>query len=311
MRSYRPSGSISAGGFLLMLIIGVIVAAIVGGILWAVDSYLHLYLVFAFPLFAGAIVGAVLVQIVKTTKTQSPIMAGLIGIIAGVVMYGAYHGASYYITFRGDLRTTYTEQNRGKPPTDEQLDQFINLGLMDVVGDSGFVGYLKLAAEVGFTITRTTSSSSSSGIEIKDTWAFVYWAAEVVLAGLTAGGMAWGAASQPFDENTNAWFSSTPEVVAIASNKNRKQLLRALKDGDFQGAGALLTREQIKYPRVEVWTRRSPDAAAQDVLLVLKVVQRNKRANNLKEGMVSVSELNTMLKAIDVPPTPSPVISNL
>lgn len=312
MHAYRPSGAMPGSSFWLLLVLAVVSGIVVGGILWAVDHYLSFYLVFAFPLLAGAIAGGVLVQAIKSTRMQNPMMAALIGIVAGVVMYGTYHGAFYYISFRNDfIRSLYSEDYPGKSPTDTQLDEYMNTGLMRLVQDTGLIGYLKYTASLGFTITRTSGSSTSTGIEIKDTGAYIYWAVEVLLASLTAGALARNAAKDPFDENANAWFETRQQVVAVAPKKSRKALLRALKEGNFRSAGGMLTQQQIKYPRIEIWTRRSPDATAQEVMLLVKLVQRNKRANNIKSGMVSVSELDTMLKAVDVAAIPNPVVSEV
>jgi hypothetical protein len=312
MRTYRPSGAMPGSSFWLLLILAVVSGVVVGGILWAVDNYLSFYLVFAFPLLGGAIAGGILARVIKSTKMQNPMMAALMGIIAGVVMYGVYHGAFYYISFRNDfIRSLYSEDYPGKTPTEAQLDEYMNDGLMNVVQDTGFVGYLKFTASLGFTITRTTGSSSGTGIEIKDTGAFVYWGVEILLAALTAAALARNAAKEPFDTDANVWFDSHPQVLAIASNKSRKALLRALQEGSFQAAGGLLTQQELKYPRLEIWTRRSPNTVAQEVMLLVKQVQRNKRANNVKSGMVSVSELNIMLKAVDAAVAPNPVVSDL
>ncbi|MCB9452290.1 MAG: hypothetical protein H6672_12690 [Anaerolineaceae bacterium] len=312
MRPYRPSGAMPGGSLWLLLIVALVSGLVLGGIMWAIDKYASFYLVFVFPLAGGAIAGGILALVIKSTKMQNPTMAVVVGLMAGVVMYGAYHGAFYYITFRNDyIRSEYSASYPGKTPTEAQLDDFMNEGLMYRVQDTGFVGYLKYTASNGFSITSTTGSSSSSDLEIKDTGAFIYWGVEILLASIVAAVIARNAAKEPFDEATNTWFDSRHQVVALAPNKSRKALLRALQEGQFQEAGAMLTQQQIKYPRIEVWTRRSSNPAAPDVMLLLKIVQRNKRANNLKSGMVSVSELDTILKAVDTEAMSNPVVSNL
>lgn len=306
MRPYKASGSISGGGFILLLILGVIAGAAMGGVLWAVDNYLHFYLILLFPIIAGAIAGGLLARAVKTSKVRSPFLAGLSGVVAALVMFGVYHFATYFVTFRNEVRNIIVEA--GNPtPTDAELDQVIDDELERQVGDRGLIGYMKLAAEEGITITRTVTTSTEKGMDLTGTGVWVYWAAEVLFAAWIAAAMAWGAAKEPFDENAGEWYQP-PSTFAVATKKSRKALLNALKDGNFQEAGALLTTEAIKYPRVELATRRSPDAASQDIVLIVNDAQRQNRVTKAKTGVVSPSELELikrgMQQAAAQPPNP-------
>jgi len=302
MRKYRASNQTPLGSFLLLLILGIISAASVGGILWAVDNYLHFYLVVAFPLFAGLIAGGLLVLGVRSGKVRSPFLAGLIGLLTGVLIFGVYHLASYYITFRQDMRASYIDHFKSTP-TDAELDEAINSQILEPkVQDTGFIGYLKFAAQQGLTITNSTySSSSSSDIELKDQWVWVYWAVELVLAGGVAAVVAAREARQPFDEEANSWYGK-PTVLAATTPKSNKQLINALKDGDFQTAGSLLTTQNIRYPRTEVWLQRSPAANGtlpqQDIYLSVQHIQRKGQHVAKRAGLISPSELDLIKRAI-------------
>ena len=303
MRKYRASNHTPVASLFLLLILGIISAAALGGILWAVDNTLHFYLVVAFPLFAGLIAGGLLVLGVRSGKVRSPLLAALIGLLTGVLIFGVYHFATYYVTFRGVVRDQYV-QDVGKTPTDAELDQLINKGLTQFkISDTGFIGYLKFAAQEGLTITNSTSSSSSDvgNIDLKDQWAFVYWGVEILLAGIIAAVLAGREAGQPFDEDANSWYGK-PTVLALATLKSRKALDKALKDGDYQTAGSLLTVQNIRYPRNEVLLRRSPVAsgslAQQDIYLTVNYCQRKGRSVVKKAGLISPSELDLMKRAI-------------
>ncbi|MEO8394449.1 MAG: hypothetical protein ABI700_15760, partial [Chloroflexota bacterium] len=237
MRKYRPSNRTPLGSLILLLLLGIISGGALGGILWAVDNYLSFYLVVAFPLLAGGIAGGLLVLGVRSGKVRSPFIAALIGLLTGALIFGVFHFAGYYITFRQDMRTSYVEHFK-TTPTDAELDNAINTQILEPeVQDTGFVGYLKLVAKEGFTITRSSyTSSSGSNIDIKDQWAFVYWGVEILLAGIIAAVLASGEAKQPFDEDTNEWYGA-PTTMALATLKTRKALDKALKDGDYQTAG--------------------------------------------------------------------------
>ncbi|MBI1256148.1 MAG: hypothetical protein GC204_01635 [Chloroflexi bacterium] len=256
MRKYRPSNRTPIASIFLLLILGIICAGALGGILWAVDNYLNFYLVVAFPLLAGALAGGLLVLGVRSGKVRSPFLAALIGLLTGVLIFGVYHFATYSVTFRGAVRDVYVE-DVGKTPSDAELDQYINKGLQRNTGDTGFIGYLKFAAQQGMTITNSTSvtSSSAADIELKDQWVWVYWGIELLLAGGIAASLAAGEARQPFDEDSNSWYGA-PTTLALATLKARKPLDKALNDGDFQTAGSLLTVNNIRYPRNEILLRR-------------------------------------------------------
>lgn len=311
MRSYRPSGAISAGGFILLLLLAIIVGAIVGGILWAVDNYAHLYLVIAFPILAGGIAGGLLTLVVRGTKVRNPLMAGLMGILAGLIMYSVYHYAGYAVTFRGQLRDAFVQETK-KTPTEADLDDLEKLVFQDHdIKETGFVGYIKWSADTGFTVTNSTtptSTTSESDIEIQGNVAYGYYALEILIAALIAAALPFNAAREPFDENANTWYAK-PTVFAVASTKSRKALMQALKDGNFQQAGSLLTKEQIKYPRIEIWARRSPNSSAEDVMLIVNHMQRRNRPNKIKSGMVSAADLESINRGITQGVAPNPVVS--
>lgn len=301
MRSYRASNHTPFSGFLLLLLLALVSGAALGGILWALDNYLSFYLIVVFPLFAGAIAGGLLLLGVRAGKVRSPFTAALMGVIAGLVIFGVYHFASYYVTFRGVVRDAIV-QSDNVTPTDAQLDQAINQELMKQVSDTGFTGYLRYAAQQGFSITNSTfESDSSDDLQLQGQTVYLYWVVEIVIACGMAGWLAAREAGQPFDEDANLWYGS-PTRLAITSVKSRKALFNALKQGDFQTAGSLLTTQEIKYPREEVLIRRSPAAsgrlAQQDIYLTVNYCQRKGRTVIQRRGVVSPSELDLIERAM-------------
>ncbi len=307
MQKYRASNRISFGGFILLLLLAVIGAAAMGGILFALDYYLHFYLILIFPMFAGAIAGGLLVRGVYTAKVRSPILAGIVGLLCGVLMYGVYHVASYYVGFRTDMREVYVK-NAGREPTDAQFTSELDALLKDEVGDTGFLGYLKLTAKEGITITSTSSyASTSKGETLKDNLVWAYYGVEILLAGLFAAFIAGRAAGEPFDEDAGEWYGP-PMLFATADKKARKDLVNALKDGNFQQAGTLLTQADIKYPRVNMNIRRTKNASStQDVFIQLTYNTRSNRANNLRSGVVSASEFESIKRGMaQAPSIPAP-----
>lgn len=298
MQKYRASNRISFGGFILLLLLAVIGAAAMGGILFALDYYLHFYLILVFPIFAGAIAGGLLARGVYSAKVRSPILAGIVGLLCGVLMYGVYHFASYYFGFRTDMRAIYVE-NAGRQPTDNEFTSELDALLQDEVGDTGFLGYLKLTAKEGITITSTSSyASTSKGQTLEGDLVWGYYGVEILIAALFAAFIAGRAAGEPFDEDAGEWYGP-PMLFATADKKSRKDLVNALKDGNFQQAGTLLTQADIKYPRVNMNVRRTKNASStQDVFIQLTYNTRSNRANNLRSGVVSASEFESIKRGM-------------
>ena len=230
-------------------------------------------------------------------------------------MYGVYHGATYYISFRSTLRDAYV-QNVAPTVTDADLDKAINKILFDDTsalatdntlssidqsvnkflfndaGSTGFIGFMRETAHQGISISRAASSSSGSEVELQDTGVLIYWLVEILLAGGIAAALPFRAASQPFDEDANSWYGK-PTLLAMTSIKSRKALLNAFRDGDFQQAGGLLTTDNLRYPRMEVLISRSPDAnnPTQDIFLTVNNTQRKGRTTVQRKGIISPSEL--------------------
>ncbi len=297
MQKYRASNHVSFGGFLLLLVLAVVAGAALGGILFAVDYYIHFYLVLMFPILAGAIAGGLLARGVYSAKVRSPFVAFIVGLVCGVLIFAVYHVASYYVGFRGDVRAIYVE-NAGEEPTDAELTEFIDFVLEDEVNDTGFVGYLKLIAKDGFSITRT-ASSSSSGIDLQGNAVFIYWGVEILIVALFAAFMAARAAGEPFNEDANEWYG--PALFYATTNaKARKELLNALKDGSFQQAGAMLTTQDIKYPRLDVNIRRTADGGnSQDTYVQIVHFQRRGRSSGvIKQGMLTPSEFESFQRGL-------------
>jgi hypothetical protein len=296
MRKYRASGQAPVSGVLQLLIVAIISGVVVGGILWAVDNYLHLYLVVLFPLLAAAIVGGILTLVVRSSKIRNPLVAGLCALIGGLLIFSTYHFASYYISFRDVVRTALVESG-AKTLSDNDLDELIDQQLQIEVGDTGFIGYMKLMNQEGITISRTVSTSSESGFTLNDTVLWVYWGAELLLVAIGVAIAAGRAAGEPFDESSGAWYGGL-QFVGVTIPKSRKDLVNALKNGDVQGAGRLLTRQPFKYPRVEVYARRGQDSMG-DVYLQVNIAQRQNRSTIAQRGMVSASEFERLQRAMN------------
>ncbi len=237
MRSYRASNRIPLVGFLLLIVVGGAAAVGLGLALWEISSLMN-FLAIIIVLLTGLILGGILSLVVRIGKIRNPLVAGLIGLLLGVLLYGVYQYAGYYITFRDEARAAIAE-NAGKTPSDVVLDKQLDTILQGEVGNTGFFGYLLLNAKLGITLT-SSSTSNTGDVEITGAGVWIYSGLEMLLVvGFAIFGAA-RAARQPFDEEASEWYGK-PTYFASASTKSRKALVSALKDGDFQTVGGLLT----------------------------------------------------------------------
>jgi hypothetical protein len=187
VQEQKSGGAVA--GIVVLLPIAIAAAVGIGLLLWAIERYLSIYLVGAFPLFAGAIAGAVIGFIASVFRIRLPVSLVIVALLAGLVMMATYHLASYYLTFREEGRTILTDE-MGKAPTDAEIDSFVDAVLQQEVNATGFIGFMQLQAKEGFTISRATSSSSDSGLKLEGNVAWGYWVLEIILAGVMGASVA-------------------------------------------------------------------------------------------------------------------------
>ncbi len=293
MKTYKPSGIAPLRGILIALAFAGVAGLIAGGLLWFMDHKIGLYLIILFPAVAGFIVAFATSGGVDTGKIRNPLVAGLIGLLGGVLALGVYHYLSYEISFKDSVKEALAQQSKAQVSSTD-VQKFSDEYLRGEVNDTGFVGFLKDEAKQGISITR---SSSSSGIELKDGWAWGYFVIEgLIIAGLGIM-MSSSSASEPFDERANAWFGKSIYLGGAGGDQS-EAFVSALKGGSFEQAGSLVRpeRAELGLPRVELHARLSPDANADEAVLEVKAVKPGSKKDTeatetLMTGLISREEL--------------------
>ncbi len=294
MKPYRSSGRVPFGGWIALVLATLIGSLVIGGIVFAVSHLI--YLIVLFPLLMGAIGGGLLVLVVKSSKVRSPILAGLFGLILGIGIVGVYRFAEYYIDFRNEI-TNSIRESEGQDISQQDIDEFIDLSLEDETGSSGFVGYLKYAASLGTTITRS-SGSSEMQLDERATW--IYWGIELLIVALIAAGMAFGAARQPFNEEAGEWYPGQMVIGRVDWN-SRKEFYNLLKADDLRGAFKMVMTAPMTGNRVDVLFQQTPTAPQSDVILSVnetRVNRKNQSSGTKMRGVISAQEfadLNRMV----------------
>lgn len=164
-----------------MIILSLIAAIIVGGIagfLMALAEQNGFYLIILVPLIAGALVGfATFLPVIRQQDTPSAplIVAAIIG---GLVAVGVYWYGLYTLQIN-DAVASFQEEDSSV--TREEVVEFIDEYLESEYGQTGVIGFVMDYAESGFSINRTLGSSSSGGIDIQGTVAYIFFGVEALL----------------------------------------------------------------------------------------------------------------------------------
>ncbi len=292
MRTYKASGIAPLSGVFIALFAAIIGAIVMGGVLYAVDHYLRFYLIVIFPLVAGAVSGFALSKAINAGKLRNGAVAGLLALVAAIVLVGTYHFAKYQLELKDDARQFLISKNL--PVIDKAVDETTDEYLKSETGATGFVGFLQLEAQQGISITR---SSSSNGLELRGVWYWIYSAVEFGVVLFVIAALAWAAAAEPFNEAQQQWYGSA-QVILTAPGANAKPLETALKSGAFEEAGTLLQREPSPLPRVEFAVRQTAIKDPENVIITTNLVTQNGKNESRTEfatGLVSQAELERVL----------------
>jgi hypothetical protein len=192
---------------MFFLTAGLVVASLLLGIIVYFISKM-IYLILLFPIAIGAILGLIGKRLVKKCKVRSPRLAGLAGLLGGVVAMGITHYCNY-LEFMSDLSS-----NR------EQIEQ---LGEMDFrkfpqslreEGQSpdlyrkwaktqSFWEYLDVEATKGVKIKRIVGGGK--GLNLGHTVTWMYWIAEAFIVALIVFLIVKGEAQEPYCSITDQW----------------------------------------------------------------------------------------------------------
>jgi hypothetical protein len=272
MREYRPSNRVPPVGLLIML-----TAAVVGGLGAGVVTYFvsrELYLIILFPILLGLLCGWIAAQAVLIGRVRAPLIAGGLGVLMALILYGTYRYADYFWGFRGDLKSQF-EAAIDQKLTGEQYQQFENVALKDAVGATGFVGYTKLTAREGITITRSTRATGS-GLKLKGAVLYGYWLIEIVLVGCFAAAGAYRAARKPFSERAGDWYG-VARRVGVLPGEARTDFGSLMAQGQLAQASALIVLAGDALPRTEIAVYLSAVPDDDVVLAMQRLVSRRSR----------------------------------
>jgi hypothetical protein len=295
MREYRPSNHVPLTGLVLL-----ITAAIVGGLGLGVITYFvsrEIYLVVLFPILLGLAGGALTAAAVQAGKIRSPVIAGVFGVLTVLILYGVYRFADYYWGFRGDLREEL-EKEWGQELSDAEYQEMEDFALELSTDSKGFVGYTKLTAQEGITISRATRPSGN-GLTLKDSVAYGYWGIEILALMYFGWTTPYRRAKKPFSEQTGEWFGSA-ETIGTLPPQAVPVFVDLVQREQFSQAGALVVLQGGPPPRTDVAFYRNATPDTDHVLVTQQVTLRrsNMDTKDLRHWVITPAQLAALQSAV-------------
>lgn len=163
-----------------MIVISLIASIIAGGIagfLMALAEQNGFYLIILVPLIAGMLVGFfTFLPVIRQPDTSSAPLV-LAAIIGGLVAVGVYWYGLYTLQIN-DAVASFQEEDSSV--TREEVVAVIDEYFEEEYEQTGLIGFVMDYAESGFSINRTIGSSSG-GVDIQGTVAYIFFAVEALL----------------------------------------------------------------------------------------------------------------------------------
>jgi hypothetical protein len=285
VKPHQPSHKITAGGLSWLA-----VSSVVGGM--AIGALTHfisllIYLIILFPLGMGFAGGMVTAIAVRQGKVRHPAIAGLFGVLTGIVLYGSMHGADYW-RFQQSATEQITQElgQANDTPPNQLIDEF----LQKETGTTGFLGYLKYAAKEGVSIGRV----GSRGFNLGETGTWIYWTLEFGAICVMTGAIAYFAARDPFCEPCNQWYGDKKHLGMVAPSGS-EQFLSLLQRHELSPAGKLIDPLlAVQAPNWQVQQQQCALCEASDLYLTVARLSLNQNGHlerkEMLQGMLSPGE---------------------
>lgn len=250
---YTPDGGFSLNG-LLFLLVGLGIAGIVLGVITFYVSKFF-YLILLFPMLIGLALGGLGGLLVKKGKVRAPWIAGLTGLLAGILAMLTVH----FLDYRQFLDAREADpflKNVGKqgrdllvalaPAADREM-------VKRELAVENFFDYMDYSAHVGVSIKK--AGGNDKGMNLGYIGTYIYWAVEALIVAGIVFSMTRKPAHEPFCPLTNEWkVPRCGDNFAVPTEVGIDQTTQALKEGALgqlalfkaQGADAASTTEPLR-----------------------------------------------------------------
>jgi hypothetical protein len=288
MKEYKPSNRVAPLGVGL-LILALLGALALGWVLFVVSEYI--YLVFLFPVLAGIAQGLMVERAVKSGRVRSPVLAGLVGLLAGALIYGCLHYLEYQ-DFRAEVRNVLALQfeSEGRTLSPGEVEALVDWILISETGKAGFQGFMAMSAAEGVSIGRVLGDQN---IRLASFWAWAYWLVEMAVVAGMAGFSGWKAARAPYCESCEVWYGQGRHLGGV-EEAAAGDLERWLQVGSFDEVGRMLS-DDTGLPSLEVYVAGCEGCGSSDSHLSLQKVYLNRRGKVttqwVRQGMIEPGQV--------------------
>jgi hypothetical protein len=291
IRRYVPSG---AGG--PAAVVAVAIAALAGGLIvgvleGVVDRWFSLFLLF--PALIGGAAGGGAAWMVRRQQLRAPVIALLVGMVAGGAGYVAAHTVDYV-----EFRAAVADSVRAEAPTmtDAAVSAAVDDAIVAVGGEPGVRGYLAIAAREGISVKHM--GSADKGLAFTGLAAWLLWLAELLIAAGAGGFLAWAAAREPFCESCKAWYDREQVLAAGGSGTKdgRKALRSALELGDVAGMARALSGPPVRKASFVITSRTCPQCAVDAHCTLKRVTVAKKTKVSILESWLMTKHEATQLR---------------
>lgn len=279
IEEYQHSGKAPLVGVLLLALTSIIGGAIIGLIMFGVSQLISLVLIF--PIVIAFVGFFFISRAVLRGKVRNSLITTIFGIILGLSIYGTYHLANYY-----RFSSLLFQSISASIPSEEliYIDRAATVSnlLEMITGSQGFLGYLKLNAMEGFSISHLYTSEGS-GILLRGVAVYIYWLIEAsIIVGVTAAGGRM-AGSQPFCEDCQTWFTTLGQFGSVPAEKE-ELFIDLIRKDSLQAASELVANEgDALPPNLEVYPSTCQCDESGMALLEIKKTTRG-RDNKVKRN---------------------------
>ncbi len=293
----KPSSKLSKtpiDGILLIMIMILVSAIVIGILLRYIGNNFILT-----PYIISFVSSFILYKGIRWGKLREPMIAGFLGLLFGLVVYGSFRITDYVI-FRDEMRAMImvnTVVEYGELDA-EAANLVINEILYEGTGATGFIGFVLWQGRGEIPEGR---ASFQSGVNVDSFFTWFYWLFQAV----TIIGMhifsSISQAKRPFCEIHNRWYTDEKSVGGIVPTRLKKAL-QLLETQQFSKFSNTITT-YIPTPGGEVLISRCPGCKQSSPLLIIKQrrrANRKIRTKVLREQFISLAQYNDIMRNIEI-----------
>jgi hypothetical protein len=271
MKPYIAQNHLSILGILVLVVGSIISGGLIGALAYFISNLFYLILVF--PLLVGGVTALAYYLLMQLARVRFTLIQVVMGFIMGLCVALGFYGAPYI-----EMRNNFINDAQKNYLVDVQTaSKGFDNALTKETGSSGLVGYMKLRAQEGDSYTSFVVINSlpvnESTFTIQSTWAWMYWAIELILMAIPSALSGFYGGRKPFNRSANDWYDWSDlsrKQIGSAALENKEKLGVFFQTNNLTAISELLVPEgAIPHPVLEIYEQRSKNKKG-DILLTIK-----------------------------------------